>query len=255
MPDAEENSGGAGLELSKPYLVLPVPRFLQPFGQGILNIAQSGTNLYCDATNALIWAQHGLIETANIPLEQTGTEFRIPGTPYVEKKDWTYRRVWPEEPQWAHDLTVLAGEVTIGVKAGAPKGARAPLKSTPVRSPSPKIARPSKASPPHFTDFADEAAEIQANAVRSRGLNPNQKVLSMAMSRKDALRRLDALAPQVEKHLQKIASNPGSRDVAHWQAEIRAFLDQMESAVPHVGKKTCATWAERIAEYRRLLGG
>jgi hypothetical protein len=42
----------------------------------------------------------------------------------------------------------------------------------------------------HWTDFADEAARIRENAARSRGLDPNQRVLNMAIPRKKVLEKI-----------------------------------------------------------------
>ena len=77
----------------------------------------------------------------------------------------------------------------------------------------------------------------------------------MAMSRKDALKRLNGLAPRVEEHLQKIADNPASRDVPHWIGEINHWIKQVERMLPHAGNKTAAEWTARIAEWKVRLGG
>jgi hypothetical protein len=76
----------------------------------------------------------------------------------------------------------------------------------------------------------------------------------MAISRKDALKRLNGLSPRVEEHLQRIANNPGSRDIPHWTAEAENWIRQMEDVLPNVGDKTAAEWAARIAEWRARLG-
>jgi hypothetical protein len=75
----------------------------------------------------------------------------------------------------------------------------------------------------------------------------------MALSRKDALKRLRGLAPAVEKHLAKVASNPGHSSLAHWKTEIRQWLLQMEDSLPHVGKKTAAEWKARLETYKAAL--
>jgi hypothetical protein len=76
----------------------------------------------------------------------------------------------------------------------------------------------------------------------------------MGVRRKDALAKMLGLVPQVERHLEKIAAEPASRDIRHWQAEIRSWLNQMEALVPHVGKKTAQEWQARIESWRAQLG-
>lgn len=50
----------------------------------------------------------------------------------------------------------------------------------------------------------------------------------MAMPRKQALKILLGLLPQVEEHLRVIAEEPKSRAISHWRQEIRSWLTQME---------------------------
>jgi predicted flap endonuclease-1-like 5' DNA nuclease len=82
----------------------------------------------------------------------------------------------------------------------------------------------------------------------------NVEAPTMAMSRKDALKRLKGLAPRIEEHLQKIANYPGSRDISHWTRETENWIRQMEDMLPHVGDKTAAEWADRITEWKARLG-
>lgn len=76
----------------------------------------------------------------------------------------------------------------------------------------------------------------------------------MAMSRKDALKRLNGLLPRVEEHLGKIANDPESRNVTHWIKEINAWIEQMEDVLTHVGDKTSAEWLAKIAAWKTKLG-
>jgi hypothetical protein len=75
----------------------------------------------------------------------------------------------------------------------------------------------------------------------------------MAVSRKDALKRLRGLAARVDEHLQALAMEPNSRAVGHWTSEIHNWLNQMEVMVSHVGKKTGAEWQARIEAWRQEL--
>jgi pyruvoyl-dependent arginine decarboxylase (PvlArgDC) len=77
--------------------------------------------------------------------------------------------------------------------------------------------------------------------------------VTMGMSRKKALERLNGLAPRVEEHLAKVAENPASRNIRHWTAEIGAWIRQMEDVIPHVGGKTSEEWRARIAEWKSKL--
>jgi hypothetical protein len=108
-------------------------------------------------------------------------------------------------------------------------------------------------APKSWQDFLPEAQK-RLQATKQRLGNPSGDIVAMAMPRKKALERIESLAPQVEKHLEKIANQPGSRDVPHWRTEIQAWLKSMEEAAPHTGKKTSAEVAERIAEWKRRLG-
>jgi hypothetical protein len=74
------------------------------------------------------------------------------------------------------------------------------------------------------------------------------------VNRKDALKRLDGLAPQVEEHLAKMAATPRSRSVPHWRKEVASWLEQMDRLLPALGKKTAAGWEERIAGWKAQLG-
>lgn len=76
----------------------------------------------------------------------------------------------------------------------------------------------------------------------------------MAISRRDALKRLQGLAPRVTEHLEQLAADPESWDVPHWRGEVRTWLDQMREILPHVGKKTGQEWAAKLAGWEAQLG-
>jgi hypothetical protein len=75
----------------------------------------------------------------------------------------------------------------------------------------------------------------------------------MAISRQDALKRLNGLAPRVQEHLQKLAEHPESWDASHWKQEAASWLDQMEAVLPHVGKKTGSTGPSKSLQWRNEL--
>jgi hypothetical protein len=77
----------------------------------------------------------------------------------------------------------------------------------------------------------------------------------MAMSRKDALKKLDSRARQAEWHLAKIAENRGHSSIRKWKHEVGNWLREMQEVLPHVGKKTAEEWQARIDIYRTALEG
>ncbi len=44
-------------------------------------------------------------------------------------------------------------------------------------------------------------------------------------------RTIRSLEENIQEHVDKIANNPTSRDVAHWQSEIRTFQEQVKLAL------------------------
>jgi hypothetical protein len=67
------------------------------------------------------------------------------------------------------------------------------------------------------------------------------------------MKRQEGLALRVEEHLQKIAQNPGTRDVTHWRTEVDTWLNDMEAVLQHTGKKISVEWQERIQQWRGTL--
>lgn len=76
----------------------------------------------------------------------------------------------------------------------------------------------------------------------------------MTLSRKDALRRLEGLRPQVEKHVNKLLKATDGPDANHWRSEIVGWLDEMERLASFTGRKTAASWFEIIGHWRKRLG-
>jgi hypothetical protein len=77
----------------------------------------------------------------------------------------------------------------------------------------------------------------------------------MGSRRKSALKRLEGLQRQIEKHLRKIIDNQDSRDTEHWREEVRSWLSQMDRLLRHLGKKTAIVWTEWLAQARAGLEG
>jgi hypothetical protein len=75
------------------------------------------------------------------------------------------------------------------------------------------------------------------------------------MNRKDALKRLNGLAPQVEQHLDKIRDNLSSQDVPHWTREVEGWIRQIETMLPDIGQRTADDWVRRIEGWKKRLGG
>ena len=74
------------------------------------------------------------------------------------------------------------------------------------------------------------------------------------MGRKRALDRLQELLPEVERHLGRIFATPHHSSVRKWRGEVRAWLEQMQEVIRHVGKKTGEEWQTRIDSFREQLG-
>jgi hypothetical protein len=76
----------------------------------------------------------------------------------------------------------------------------------------------------------------------------------MAIPRRRALERLKSLGERFEGHLDKLDALPDHLATRHWTHEVNDWLTQMEAMVPHVGAKTGAEWAGRIAAGRARIG-
>lgn len=73
----------------------------------------------------------------------------------------------------------------------------------------------------------------------------------MAITRKQALRRLEGLAGAANRHLEiHIPSllDEHPEDLAHWRAELRSWIEEMRRLTTKVGKRTAEQWNERIAD-------
>ncbi len=107
----------------------------------------------------------------------------------------------------------------------------------------------------HRTDFADEAARIREVASRGGGLDPNQSVLNMSITRKQALKRIDGVIGEnstagIEAHIGKLTRRGSG---PHIRAELNARIGEIERLIPHVGKKAGDELAAKVAEWRRRI--
>jgi hypothetical protein len=78
----------------------------------------------------------------------------------------------------------------------------------------------------------------------------------MALSRKQALSRVEGLEGAVLYHLDDhIPATIGKAPtaVSHWRMEVGGFLDEMERMTPHIGKKSGAEWQGKINSMRQRL--
>jgi hypothetical protein len=118
-----------------------------------------------------------------------------------------------------------------------------------------ELARIAPRSGKHWTDFADEAARIRENAARSRGLDPNQRVLNMAIPRKKVLEKIAGYRKGIDFHLDDhIPALIGKADeelVHYWRKEVSARIREMEGWAGRLSKNDDIL--AEAAEYRRRL--
>lgn len=103
--------------------------------------------------------------------------------------------------------------------------------------------------------FADEAATIIEIAARSRGLNQNSGIVHMAITRKQALKRIEGLIGDgsnagIESHIAKL-SRPWSGP--HIRNELTTRIAEVERLASHVGDKSGADILAKIAEWRKRI--
>ncbi len=103
--------------------------------------------------------------------------------------------------------------------------------------------------------FEDEAATIRENAARSRGLHPASVIVNMAITRKQALKRIEGLIGEgsnagIESHIAKL-TRPGSGP--HIRNELATRIAEVERLATHVGEKSGADILARITEYRKRI--
>jgi hypothetical protein len=78
----------------------------------------------------------------------------------------------------------------------------------------------------------------------------------MALSRKQALRRLqgleDAVLWHLDEHIPKEIGN-APEAVAYWRQEVNGFLDEMQRLSEYTGARTAAEWQAKITLMRQRL--
>ena len=126
---------------------------------------------------------------------------------------------------------------------------------------SPDAAVPSNCQLPHSfgrsQQFAVQATIIifTENAARSRGMNRNAGTVNMAITRKQALKRIEGLIGEgsnagIESHIAKL-TRPGSG--SHIRNELTTRLAEVERLASHVGDKSGADILAKIAEWRKRI--
>jgi hypothetical protein len=116
------------------------------------------------------------------------------------------------------------------------------------------VPRPPGLTPQQAANWERAVVEAERRVAAAKSKYGGEGIVNMAISRQQALNRMQGLSTQVERHLAKIAAEPSSQAVAHWRTEIRAWLGEIERLTPNVGKKTGAEWTSKVAEWRRLIG-
>jgi Domain of unknown function (DUF4157) len=134
-----------------------------------------------------------------------------------------------------------AGSATVGSAERAGAGASS-------------MPRPSGLTPQQAANWERSVAEAERRVAEAKVKYGGEGIVNMAISRQQALNRMQGLTPRIEEHLAKIAADPRSQAVSHWRTEIHAWLGEIERLIPHVGKKTGAEWRSIVAEWRRRLG-
>ena len=69
--------------------------------------------------------------------------------------------------------------------------------------------------------------------IRHQGLIDNLQ----GMSDRSLRRTIRSLEQNIDEHLQKIAGNPNSLAVSHWQKEIQTWTEQLELAVKEANRR------------------
>lgn len=93
------------------------------------------------------------------------------------------------------------------------------------------------------------------SAARGRGLNPNSGKVNMAITRKQALKRIEGLIGEgsnagIESHIAKL-TRPGSGP--HIRNELTIRIAEVERLASHVGEKSGADILAKIAEWRKRI--
>ena len=93
------------------------------------------------------------------------------------------------------------------------------------------------------------------NAARSRILDPSHQAFKMAITRKQALKRIEGLIGEssiagIESHVTKLA-RPGSGP--HIRNELTTRLAEVERLASHVGDKSGADILAKITDWRKRI--
>jgi hypothetical protein len=201
------------------------------------NLAIAYVNTVADVTDAVV----------GTPEDQ---RIRIPMIPLV---DWSRGR-FTVESDFDHSTSKAAGGFGFGVLG--PMG-YARLTALRNLSTVDDLAGATKAlgAQDQVRSWRDFLPEAEKRLLAAKADYGNSAVM-MALSRKQALTRLEGLESAILYHLDDhipstIKGAPNA--INHWRTEVSGLIADMERLTPHVGKKSAAAWQSRISEMRKRL--
>ena len=220
-------------------------------GQGVANslngaqdnFAHTG-NLFLTYVNTVADVTDAFVGT---PVDQ---RIRVPMIPLV---DWSRGR-FTAETDSDHSTSKTAGGFGLGVLGPMGYARLAALRNL---SAVDDLAGATKAlgAQNRVRSWRDFLPEAEKRLLAAKADYGNSAVM-MALSRKQALSRLEGLESAVLYHLDDhipstIKGAPNA--INHWRTEVGGLIADMERLTPHIGKKSAAVWQSRISEMRKRL--
>jgi hypothetical protein len=231
--------------------------FAKGLAQGVANSLNGVQDNFAHAGNLFV----AYVNTvADVTDAFVGTpedhRIRIPLFPLV---DWSRGR-FTVESDFDHNTSKTAGGFGLGVLGPMGYGRLAALRNAAAVDDVVGVTKTlgNQSRVKSWRDFIPEAENRLSAAKTEYG---NSAVM-MAISRKQALARLEGLEGAILYHLDDhipstIKGAPSA--IKHWRTEVGGLIDDMERLTPHIGKKSAAAWQFRISEMRKrlndLLGG